>query len=508
VGVAGVSSARIPRRDGTEVGLGVHGKAREPEKPASSGLLLAVLVSAVLVVITAGDMVVAVLPLVAEEFEASEAQLGWVLTGFLLVLSVGIPLYGRISDFFGLRRVFSAALVLFAAGSLVCALAPSLPVLVLGRIAQGTGAAAIPALSVVAVTRVMPPGERGGAVGLMASGGGVGIAAGPVLGGAVGQIWGWSGLFWVTTVLALVLIPGVLYALPDGAPRDGSEVSHHTARGFAGEGRFDLPGGALLGLGVGLFLFGITQGQVAGFASFSSWGSLLGAALAASLLVWRTVSAAHPFVPPSLFENRGYVAAVVVAFFAMFANVSALVLVPLLVVAANGLSTGAAGLVLTPGGVAVAILSPVAGRLSDRVGANVPVVTGLVVMGLSTLFLSTFAAGASPLLVSMGILGMGAGFAFTNSPANNAAAGALAGEQVGVGLGIFHGALFLGAGTGPTVIGAVLSARKESAADALNPLYVLDAAPFSDAFLAMTVAVILAVVAALGLRSGRQDDAA
>jgi predicted MFS family arabinose efflux permease len=195
VGVAGVRLARTSRRDGTEVGLRVHAKARGPEKPASSGVLLAVLFSAVLVAITAGDMVVAVLPLVAEEFGASAALVGWVLTGYLLILSVGIPLYGRISDFFSLPRVFSVALLLFAAGSLVCALAPSLSVLVLGRIVQGAGAAAIPALSVVAVTRVMPPGERGGAVGLMASGGGVGIAAGPVLGGAVGQIWGWTGLF-------------------------------------------------------------------------------------------------------------------------------------------------------------------------------------------------------------------------------------------------------------------------------------------------------------------------
>jgi MFS transporter, DHA2 family, metal-tetracycline-proton antiporter len=486
----------------------VRREVGEQEKPVFLRLLLAVLVSAVLVAVTAGDMVVAVLPLVAEELGASEAQLGWVVTGYLFVLSVGIPLYGRISDFFSLRRIFAVALLLFAAGSLVCALAPSLPVLVVGRVVQGTGAAAIPALSVVAVTRVMPPGERGGAVGLMASGGGVGIAAGPVLGGAVGQIWGWSGLFWITTVLALALVPGVLYALPDGAARDGSEVSHHTERGFAGEGRFDLPGGALLGLGVGLFLFGITQGQVAGFASFSSWGSLSGAALAASLLVRRTVSAVHSFVPPSLFENRGYVAAVVVAFLSMFANVSALVLVPLLVVAAHGLSTGAAGLVLTPGGVAVAILSPVAGRLSDRMGARLPVLAGLAVMGLSTLFLSTFAAGASPLLVSMGIVGVGMGFAFTNSPANNAAAGTLAGKQVGVGLGIFHGALFLGAGTGPAVIGAFLAARKEAGSDAINPLYNLDVAPFSDAFLAMAVAVILALVAAFGLRSSRQDDAA
>ena len=75
-------------------------------------------------------------------------------------------------------------------------------------------------------------------------------------------------------------------------------------------------------------------------------------------------------------------------------------------------------------------------------------------------------------------------------------------------MGIFHGALFLGAGTGPAVIGAFLAARKEAGSDAINPLYNLDVAPFSDAFLAMAVAVILALVAAFGLRSSRQDDAA
>jgi MFS family permease len=264
----------------------------------------------------------------------------------------------------------------------------------------------------------------------------------------------------------------------------------------------------LLGLGLALFLFGITQAQAAGFASIRFWGSLLGTVLAAGLFARRTVRAAHLFFPPSLFENRGYVAAVAVAFSSMVALVSALVFIPLLLTSANGLSTGAAGLVLTPGGMAVAILSPVAGRLSDRIGAKLPVIAGLAVMGLSTLFVSTFAAGASPLRVCVGILGAGVGFAFAHSPTINAGTSALAGEQVGVGLGIFQGALFLGAGTGPAVIGALLAARKEAGSGAINPLYSLDAAPFSDAFLAMAVAVILAVVAVPGLRDSSREDTA
>ena len=215
--------------------------------------------------------------------------------------------------------------------------------------------------------------------------------------------------------------------------------------------------------------------------------------------VRRINGAPHPFVSPELFENRPYVAAVLVGFLAMLANLSALVFVPLLLVEVNGLSLAAAGLVLTPGAVAQAILSPVAGRLSDRVGVRLPVLVGLGIMALSVLFISTF-AGASPELIAAGILGVGTGFAFIQSPANNAAANSLPEEEVGGGMGIFAGAFFLGSGTGPALIGAFLAAREESGSAAINPLYTLDAAPFSDAFLAIVPALILALIAASGLR--------
>ncbi|MGH3108972.1 MAG: MFS transporter, partial [Rubrobacter sp.] len=127
--------------------------------------------------------------------------------------------------------------------------------------------------------------------------------------------------------------------------------------------------------------------------------------------------------------------------------------------------------------------------------------TGLATMLLSVLSISTFGAGATPVIVSLGMLGVGAGFALANSPNINAAASALGPEEVGAGLGIFNGAFFLGGGTGPAVIGAFLAARKEADAGALSPLYALDAAAYSDAFLALTLALLISLVAALGLRS-------
>jgi DHA2 family metal-tetracycline-proton antiporter-like MFS transporter/DHA2 family florfenicol/chloramphenicol resistance protein-like MFS transporter len=117
---------------------------------------------------------------------------------------------------------------------MICALAPSLTVLVFGRIVQGVGGAAIPALAIVSVARVLPPGERGAGIGLIGSSLGAAAAIGPVVGGLVGQFLGWRALFVGTLVLALVLIPFARRVLPNGASEE--------------EQRFDLIGGMLLGL--------------------------------------------------------------------------------------------------------------------------------------------------------------------------------------------------------------------------------------------------------------------
>jgi DHA2 family metal-tetracycline-proton antiporter-like MFS transporter/DHA2 family florfenicol/chloramphenicol resistance protein-like MFS transporter len=458
----------------------------EARSTRSTRLLLAVLISTVFVAVMNTSMVNVSVPSIQEEFGATEGQVGWVITGYLLVYAVGIPLYGRVSDLFSLKRTFTLGLVVFAIGSLFCALAPNLLFLVFGRILQAAGGAAVPALASASVAKVLPPGHRGTALGLIFSSVGVGAAVGPVVGGVVDSTLGWHYLFYGTLLLTLILIPFALRELP------------HTES--TEDRSFDLPGGILLGLAAGLFLFGITQGQVAGFTSFTSWGSFVGAALAAAGFVWRIMTAMHPFVSPSLFRNTGFVAATMVGFFSMLANVSSLVFVPLLISTVNELSSGAAALALTPGAAALAILAPFAGRLSDRIGFRAPVFAGLSAMLLSVLFLSTFGAGASPIIVAVGMLGLGTGFAFVNSPATNAAAATLRRKEAGVGLGIYQALFFLGGGTGPAVIGAFLAARREAAAEALNPLYTLDAASFSDAFLVIGAALLLAFVASLKLR--------
>ncbi|MGW3341732.1 MFS transporter [Nonomuraea rubra] len=453
--------------------------------------LLAVLLPAMLATVIASDMVNLVLPAIGTEFGASEAELAWVVTGFLLMFSVGIPFYGRVSDRVSLRRLFGFALLTYAAGSLLCALAPDLLVLVAGRIVMGVGAAAIPVLSIIAVTRLMPDNRRGTGIGVLSAATGVGTAAGPAIGGGIGQFLGWPALFWLMFAVALALLPAALRVLPGEPP--------------AGEARFDLPGGVLLGLGAGLALFGITQAQVAGLAAPSCWGSLVVAVVAVALFGWRTVRVAHPFVPPALFANRVYRSAVAVAFLAMVVNLGGLVFVPLLVVDVNGLTPGAGALVMIPAGIAVAVVSPLIGRLADRIGTRPLVLAGLAVVGVFALFLSTFTGGGSVVPAGVGIFGLSVGFIFVLTPLISAAAGALPGGQVGAGIGILQGAQFLGAGTGPALFGVLVTARQQSGGDAVNPLYAGHAgAAYSDVFLAMAVVTVLALAVAFRMRPATQ----
>ncbi|MGI8859313.1 MAG: MFS transporter [Rubrobacteraceae bacterium] len=469
------------------------------KKSVSTRLLLIVVVSAILISVLNQTFTNVVVPDIREDFGASQGQTGWVITGYLLIFSIGLPLYGRIAALSSLRLVFSPGLLVLAAGSLVCALAPTLPVLVAGRIVQAAGASAIPALGFASVAKAMPPGERGAALGLLSSSVGAGAAVGPVLGGVIAGLTGWHALFYFTLVMSLALAPAALRALPGasevvGAPSSLGEAIRH----------FDVPSGLALALSAGLALFGVTEGQAAGFESPLSWGSFILSLVAVTIFVARIRGVPEPFVSPRMFRNRAFLATAGVGFFFMFTNLGSLILAPLMLSEVNGLSAAGIGLVLAPGAVLVAVLSPVAGRLSDRFGSRLLVRTGLIIVLISTLFLSTVAAGNVPVLVAAGLAGQGLGFAAINSPNANAAANSLPRSESGVGLGIYQMLFFLGGGFGPAIGATFLAIRQNAEAAALNPFYLTDVAPFSDAFLLLAFSIMIALFASFGLPGSKQ----
>lgn len=462
---------------------------------SSSRLLMAIMALAVFVSVLNNTMVIVAIPLMSQDLNIPGGQTGWIVTGYSLVFAVGIPIYGRISDFYNLRQTFSLALVVFAAGSLICALAPGFAVLIIGRALQAAGSAAIPALAFASVAKIFSPGGRGTAFGILSSSVGVGAAAGPILGGLGISIGGWRVLFYGTFFLVVILFLAALYELPhtdSEAPESGAVRS------------LDLPGGLLLAATAGLALFGITGVQQAGLTSPLSWGPALLAVSAAIAFSTHIRRATEPFASPELFRNRTFLAASSVALLTQFAYIGGgLFLTPLLLAGQSGLSALSTGLVLAPGAAAVAVLSPFAGRLSDRIGPRTVLMASLTILFLGILFVAFFAVGASAYIVALGLLSMGMGYAGITSPAANAASATLSEETAGVSLGIYQLFFFLGAGTGTAILGAFLAARQAAQAGALDPLYspASSTAPFSEAFLLAGLAVLLALVAALGINT-------
>jgi DHA2 family metal-tetracycline-proton antiporter-like MFS transporter/DHA2 family florfenicol/chloramphenicol resistance protein-like MFS transporter len=476
-------TAESPQRDPGKPGKG----------PVSTRLLLAVMSAATFVSVFNQSMVNVAVPLIQQTYSVSESQVGWVATGYLLVFAVGVPLYGRISDLYSPKLTFCFGLVLFAAGSLACALAPSLGMLVAGRVIQAAGGAAIPALSFGLVAKLLPPGRRGFGLGIISSSIGAGAAFGPVLGGLLIQSYSWHSLFYSTLALTVFLIFGALYVVPN--------VVGEADGGGRSLARLDLPSGILLALAAGLLLFGVTQGQTSGLFSPVALGSFAGAVVSGVLFTRRIVRVPEPFVAPTLLGNGSFLAAASVGFLAQFANLCALFLAPILLSQVGGASSLTIGLVFLPGAALVAVLSPLAGRLSDRLGFRVMIVTGLCIMLFSHLFISSFGAGGSVWLVTVGMTTLGLGFATLNSPAANAASATLSAKEAGVGLGIYQLCFFLGAGFGPAISGAFLAFRSGPDVVAINPLYALQSATaYSDAFLVGVAAILLAFIALLGVR--------
>lgn len=485
----------IPRRGGAgRAAAGAAATAASPAAPTAApaqapvAMVLAVLVTAVVVAVVNNSMVTVLLPQMRQDLGASAAAAGWVVTGFSLTFAIGAAFYGRASDMFGIRAVFCAGVAVFIAGSLLATWDAGLPGLLVGRLVQGAGAAAIPSLASVTVAKVLPAGRRGFAFGLIGTGLGAGQALGPVLGGVIAELAGWRSLFLGTAVLSAVVLVGASRTLPGGAGAD---------RG--GWRRLDLLGGCLLSGAFGLALLAVTMGQAHGFVAVTSWGSLLVAVALAVAFTARIRSAPSPFAPPALFGNRAFRRAAGVGFVTQFAYLGSIVLVPQLASTVNGLSTGQVGLVLLPGALAVAVLSPLVGSASDRVGSRPPVTAGLGVLAAAVLSLSTL-AGSSAFTIGATMLGMGVGLALVTSPLVNAASAALPDGYSGIGLGLYQSAFIFGGGSGAAVLGAVLSAR-DAALTAWNPLHSGPGAAFSDTLLVVAAVLLVALLAARRLPS-------
>jgi EmrB/QacA subfamily drug resistance transporter len=307
-------------------------------------------------------VVTTALPTVQRDLHASISGLEWTVNAYTLTFAVLLLTGAALGDRFGRKRLFLIGLTVFTAGSAAAAVSSSIDMLVWSRALQGVGGAIVTPLTLTLLSEAFPAERRGLALGAWGGISGLGVALGPVVGGAVVQGLSWQWIFWLNVPIGLVTLPLAARALRE-------------SRGTAT--RLDLPGLALATAGMFGLVFGLVRGNAHGWTSPAIVGALVaGAALTLAFLAWER-RAAEPMLPLRFFRSRAFSAvnaASLLMFFGMFGSIF---LLTQYLQNVQGYSALDAGLHMLPWTGMPMIVAPLAGALVDRIGGRPLIAAGL-----------------------------------------------------------------------------------------------------------------------------------
>ncbi|MEI3865809.1 DHA2 family efflux MFS transporter permease subunit [Microbacterium sp. CCNWLW134] len=423
------------------------------------------------------------LPVLSREMGASVEELQWFVNAYTLVFAGAILVAAALGDRFGRRTVFAIGIGVFGLGSVLAALSTDPGQLIVARAIQGLGGAAVLPLSLALLSGAVAPARRPLAIGIWGGVSGLGVAVGPLVGGAIMEGWSWQAIFWINVPVALVAIPLALLVLPND-------------RGV--RARIDLPGALLAAGGVLALVHAIVRANDDGWDTIGVIGELaLGGILLLAFVLWQARTAA-PLIPLRLFRDRSFSVTNLVGFAFSFGTFGAVFLLIQFLQVEQGSTPLEAALQTTPWTLAPMIVAPIAGFIAPRVGTRALLVTGLALQGAALAWIAAvmssdvaYATLVAPFITA----GVGMGLVFAPSATALLATLGLVDHAKASGVNSTVRELGVALGT------AVMTAVFVGAGGALVPgEYVAAARP--AIFLGAAVLAI-ATVAALFLPAGR-----
>ncbi|MBL7499012.1 DHA2 family efflux MFS transporter permease subunit [Frankia sp. CNm7] len=419
--------------------------------PSLRRLIAVVLLGGIMGILD-GSVVAVGVDTLATQLDASLGTIGWVSTGYLLALTIAIPVTTWAVDRFGARRLWLAALLAFLAASVASGLAWNAASLIAFRVLQGLAAGVLDPLVLVLLARAAGPRRAGRVMGLM----GMVLSAGPVLGLIIGGLilehasWRW--MFLINLPIGVVALLGAVRVVP----RDAARVEETPTR-------LDVVGVALLGPGFAAIVLALTQAAERGAVLAGqvlvplviAVALLAGYGLHASRLTTRRRT--RPLIDPRLFTNSGFSASVAIMTLVGLATFATIFVLPLYYQQQQGRGTLAAGLLVAPFALAAVIAMPLSGRLSDRFGARVLVRGGAVVAALAELGFTRIGPQTSEVWPALAAFVLGAGLSFVGAPTMGSLYRTLPAAAVPQGSSVLYILNQLGAAIGVAVVTLILA---------------------------------------------------
>lgn len=421
--------------------------AANTSSPRSVRVPFAAVVLAMLPAVLDQTVLATALPTIASDLDRL-ADVSWVVTAYVIAAAAATPLWGKLGDRHGRKRLLELALVLFLSASAVCGIATGMTMLVLARSVQGAAAGGLMSLAMAAVGDLVSPRERGRYQGYIVSVFAVVTVAGPLLGGLLVDHASWRWVFYVNLPLGLLALAGLRLRMPATA-------------GSPGVGALDLAGAALLtGATCSLLLACIWGGQRYAWDSATVVGLLFATVALGTALVVRERRATDPLVPLALLRAR----TVAVASGALFLTTAALfavnVFVPLFLQTTTGASPTLAGLLLVPMMVGISVSTNLAGRALSRTGRYRRLPTlGLALMTVALTVLAVAAGAPSRTTICIALAVFGLGFGVVGQVLTVAVQNDVDRRQLGIAMATTSFFRGLGGAIGSAVFGAVFAAR-------------------------------------------------
>ena len=390
-------------------------------------------------------VVTTALPSIRDHLHASLQGLQWTVNAYTLTFAVLLLTGASLGERYGRRRMFVIGLAVFTAGSAAAALAPGIGWLIAARAVQGVGAAILVPLTLTLLSAAVPPQRRGMALGIWGAIGGLAIAIGPLVGGAVVEGASWQWIFWLNVPIGIALLPTARARLTE---------SHGQATSL------DLPGVVLASLGLLGIVYGVVSGNSHGWTSATVLAPMvIGALLVAGFIAWE-LRARQPMLPMHLFRSRGFTMVNVASLLMFFGMFGSIFLLAQFLQVVQGYSPLEAGLRTLPWTGMPVLIAPLAGALSDRIGGRPLLVTGLALQAIGLGWLAAVASPTVPYATLVpAFVVAGVGMSLFIAPVANVVLSSVRRDQEGIASGASNAIRELGGVFGIAVLGAVFSAH-------------------------------------------------
>lgn len=345
------------------------------------GVLIAVILAGAFVVILNQTLLNTAIPKIMADLSISANTAQWLTTGFMLTNGVMIPITAFLIEKFSSRKLFITAMSFFATGTLVAALAPNFPVLLTGRVIQAMGAGIMIPLMQTIFLLIFPVEKRGMAMGMVGLVIAFAPAIGPTLSGWVVEHYAWRTLFEMILPIAILDIIFAIFAM-----KNVTKLTHP---------KIDVLSVILSSFGFGGLLYGFSSAGNTGWASTEVFIALSVGAVALILFIWRQLTLKRPMLEFRVFKNKIFALSVLIGMIVMVSMLGVELLLPLYMQNAQGYSALESGFLLLPGALVMGIMSPIVGKVFDKIGARPLAIIGLAIVSAMTFLFSQMTASTT-----------------------------------------------------------------------------------------------------------------